>query len=35
MGIDEQNLNDPMGYSTPDAKEYAQWLRAGISKFKK
>lgn len=35
MGLDEQNLNDPMGYSTPDAKEYAQWLRAGIAKFKK
>jgi len=30
---DEQDLNDPIGY-TPDADEYLNWLKDGISKFK-
>jgi thiol:disulfide interchange protein len=30
---DEQNLNEPIGY-TPDAGEYLNWLKEGISKFK-
>lgn len=33
-GLDEQKLNEPASY-TPDAKEYLQWLKDGISKFKK
>lgn len=35
MGLDEKNLNEPVGYTTPDAAEYTAWLRDGISKFKK
>ncbi|MFI0426415.1 MAG: protein-disulfide reductase DsbD family protein [Flavobacterium sp.] len=34
MAHDESNLNKPVGY-TPDADEYMNWLRDGISKFKK
>lgn len=32
--LDEQKLNDPIGY-TPDSKEYLAWLKDGISKFGK
>lgn len=31
---DEENLNDPIGY-TPDIEEYEQWLHEGIKNFKK
>lgn len=34
MNLDEENLNDPVGY-TPDIEEYQAWLRAGIDNFKK
>ncbi|MFY0630222.1 MAG: thioredoxin family protein [Flavobacteriaceae bacterium] len=34
MGHDEQNLNKPVAY-TPDVQEYTDWLKDGISKFKK
>jgi thiol:disulfide interchange protein DsbD len=34
MGLDENNLNTPVGY-TPDVLEYKAWLENGISKFKK
>lgn len=34
MAHNESNLNKPVGY-TPDADEYMNWLRDGISKFKK
>ncbi|HLA55580.1 MAG TPA: cytochrome c biogenesis protein CcdA [Flavobacterium sp.] len=33
-GLDEQNLNEPVSY-TPDIEEYHNWLKDGISKFKK
>ena len=29
-----KNLNDPIGY-TPDIEEYREWLKEGISNFKK
>lgn len=34
MNLQEENLNDPVGY-TPDIEEYQHWLRDGIDKFKK
>ena len=34
IGLDEQNLNTPISY-TPDINEYENWLKDGISKFKK
>ena len=34
IGLDEQNLNTPISY-TPDSNEYENWLKDGISKFKK
>lgn len=34
MGHNEQNLNEPVGY-TPDIEEYEAWLKDGISKFNK
>lgn len=34
MNHDEENLNDPIGY-TPDIEEYSQWLTSGIADFKK
>ncbi|OBQ55596.1 thioredoxin family protein [Tamlana sp. s12] len=34
MGHDEENLIEPVAY-TPDADEYYNWLKAGISSFKK
>jgi thiol:disulfide interchange protein len=34
MYHDEQNLNEPIGY-TPDIETYYKWLTDGISKFKK
>ncbi|HUH27506.1 protein-disulfide reductase DsbD family protein [Gelidibacter sp.] len=34
IGLDEENLNDPVGY-TPDAKEYLEWLREGVDAFEK
>jgi thiol:disulfide interchange protein len=34
IGLDEQNLNDPIGY-TPDIEEYETWLTTGIANFKK
>jgi thiol:disulfide interchange protein DsbD len=34
MGHDEENLNEPVGY-TPDVEEYKAWLEDGIAKFKK
>jgi thiol:disulfide interchange protein DsbD len=33
-GLDEQNLNEPVSY-TPDIEEYHNWLKDGVSKFKK
>ncbi|WP_452223553.1 cytochrome c biogenesis protein CcdA [Lacinutrix chionoecetis] len=33
LGHDEENLNEPVGY-TPDAEEYYIWMKEGISKFK-
>jgi len=32
--LEEQNLNDPISY-TPNIQEYENWLKDGISKFKK
>ena len=32
MGLDEQNLNQPISY-TPNIQEYENWLKDGISKF--
>lgn len=32
IGHDEENLNDPVGY-TPNALEYSEWLREGVSAF--
>ncbi len=34
IGHNEENLNDPVGY-TPDADEYLKWIENGIGKFKK
>ena len=34
MGHNEENLNEPVGY-TPDVEEYKAWLEDGIAKFKK
>mgnify|MGYP003574991708 CR=1 FL=1 len=34
MNHNEENLNDPVGY-TPDIEEYQQWLQEGIANFKK
>lgn len=34
MGLDEENLNEPVAY-TPDVDEYFNWLKDGVSKFKK
>ncbi|MBL4605076.1 MAG: thioredoxin family protein, partial [Flavobacteriaceae bacterium] len=34
MDHNEQNLNKPVAY-TPDKQEYTDWLKDGISKFKK
>lgn len=34
IGLDEKNLNNPVGY-TPDAKEYVEWLREGIDAYEK
>ncbi|RZJ31569.1 MAG: thiol:disulfide interchange protein, partial [Flavobacterium sp.] len=34
IGLDEQNLNDAIGY-TPKIPEYLAWLKDGISKFGK
>ncbi|AUS05824.1 protein-disulfide reductase DsbD family protein [Pseudotamlana carrageenivorans] len=34
MGHDEENLIEPVAY-TPDADEYYNWLKAGLSSFKK
>ncbi len=34
MGLDEQNLNAPISY-TPDSNDYENWLKDGISRFKK
>ncbi len=31
---DEKNLNAPVGY-TPNAEEYLEWLKDGVSKYKK
>ncbi|WP_194851152.1 protein-disulfide reductase DsbD family protein [Nonlabens antarcticus] len=33
IGLDEENLNEPVGY-TPDYEEYDQWLKTGIENFK-
>lgn len=33
-GLDEQNLNKPVGYM-PNIQEYHHWLEDGVSKFKK
>lgn len=32
MGHDEQNLNDPVGY-TPNANDYYEWMKEGLEKF--
>ncbi|MGJ8592867.1 MAG: cytochrome c biogenesis protein CcdA [Aquaticitalea sp.] len=34
MGHDEQNLNEPVGY-TPDADDYYAWMKEGIEGFNK
>lgn len=34
MDLEENNLNDPVGY-TPDIEEYQQWLQEGIGNFSK
>lgn len=34
VGHDEENLNAPVGY-TPNTQEYLEWLRDGVSNFKK
>ncbi|WP_027125332.1 protein-disulfide reductase DsbD family protein [Gelidibacter mesophilus] len=34
IGHDEENLNDPVGY-TPDAQDYIEWMKEGVSAFKK
>lgn len=34
IGLDEENLNDPVGY-TPNAQEYLEWLREGVGAFEK
>ncbi|MGC1631642.1 MAG: cytochrome c biogenesis protein CcdA [Gelidibacter sp.] len=34
IGLDEGNLNDPVGY-TPDAQEYLEWLKEGVGAFEK
>lgn len=34
MDHNEENLNTPVGY-TPDVEEFHEWLKDGISKFKK
>ena len=34
MGHDEENLNNPVGY-TPEVSEYKAWLEEGIANFKK
>ncbi|WP_322550113.1 protein-disulfide reductase DsbD family protein [Flavobacterium psychraquaticum] len=34
MDHDEENLNEPVGY-TPDVEDYKAWLEDGIAKFKK
>ncbi len=34
MNLQEENLNDPVGY-TPDIEEYEQWLKQGIANFNK
>ncbi|AWI26616.1 protein-disulfide reductase DsbD family protein [Flavobacterium pallidum] len=34
MGLDEQNLNEPIAY-TPDIDTYYKWLKDGVSRFKK
>ena len=33
MNLNEENLNEPAAY-TPDADEYGEWLKEGISNFK-
>ncbi|MBA6152907.1 protein-disulfide reductase DsbD family protein [Gelidibacter maritimus] len=32
IGHDEENLNDPVGY-TPDAQEYLAWLKEGVAAY--
>ena len=34
IGLDEENLNEPVGY-TPDAQEYLEWMKAGVGAFEK
>ena len=34
MDHNEENLNKPVAY-TPDVEEYTNWLKDGLSKFKK
>ena len=34
MGHDEQNLNEPVGY-TPNIEQYEAWLKEGIGNFTK
>ncbi|TDU39385.1 thiol:disulfide interchange protein DsbD [Gelidibacter sediminis] len=34
IGHDEENLNDPVGY-TPDVEEYFGWMEEGVEAFKK
>ncbi|MBJ7881055.1 protein-disulfide reductase DsbD family protein [Gelidibacter salicanalis] len=33
IGHDEENLNDPVGY-TPNAQEYLEWMKEGVGAFK-
>ena len=34
IGHDEENLNDPVGY-TPNAQEYLEWMREGVGAYEK
>lgn len=34
IGHDEENLNDPVGY-TPDAQAYFEWMKEGLEAFQK
>ena len=34
IGLDEENLNEPVGY-TPDTQEYIDWMKEGLGAFQK
>jgi thiol:disulfide interchange protein DsbD len=33
MDFNEENLNDPVGY-TPDPEEFENWIKEGVKAFK-